>query len=464
MAKFSGAIKIDEIAAGLPRRIHEVTASQIVKNPNQVALVEDGASWTYLELDRRGTEIAAVLTSLGLRAGDRMVIVSENCISLAGLLLAASRLEVWAIVANPKLSAGELDRIRDHSGARRMFFTSSVSKEAAAHGSRYGAENQHLDPLHDIGVGPLNEDATTEPVETDPAKQVAVLAYTAGTTGAPKGVMLSHENLLVSAKTTSHFRKIGQNDKIYLVLPMSHIVGISLLIMTLMVGGTVRLASKYDPAALARAIAEEGVTILYGVPTTYQRVLEYKSVSGPNQLARGSLRLIAVAGAPLHLNLKWRVEREFGLPLLNGYGMTECSPGISGVCSDAPLSDHAVGTLLPAVEGRVRTLDGIPLARGEVGELHVRGRNVMRGYYRASELTAKVIDSEGWFNTGDLARFEGDNLYIVGRTAEVINVYPPRSRRFSIHTRTSCNPRSSAVAPTAMRRLSPSCSCCRDRA
>jgi acyl-CoA synthetase (AMP-forming)/AMP-acid ligase II len=241
--------------------------------------------------------------------------------------------------------------------------------------------------------------------------------------------MLSHDNLLISAKTTAYFRKMNQDDKIYLVLPISHIVGISLLIMTLMVGGTVRMVSKYDPAATARAIAEEGVTILNGVPATYQRLLEYKSVSGVERLARGSLRLIAVAGAPLDLNLKSRVEKEFGLPLLNGYGITECSPGISGVRFDAPRSDQAVGTLLPGVEARVRTVDGIPLSKGEVGELHVRGRNVMRGYYRSPELTAKVIDGEGWFNTGDLARFDGDCLYIVGRTKEMIirsgfNVYP----------------------------------------
>jgi acyl-CoA synthetase (AMP-forming)/AMP-acid ligase II len=241
--------------------------------------------------------------------------------------------------------------------------------------------------------------------------------------------MLSHDNLLISATTTAHIRKMNEDDKIYLVLPISHIVGISLLIMTLMVGGTVRMVSKYDPAATAQAIAEEGVTILNGVPATYQRLLEYKSVSGVEQLARGALRLIAVAGAPLDSNLKLRVEKEFGLPLLNGYGITECSPGISGVRFDAPRSDQAVGTLLPGVEARVRTLDGIPTARGEVGELHVRGRNVMLGYYRAPKLTAKAIDSEGWFNTGDLARFECDCLYIVGRTKEMIirsgfNVYP----------------------------------------
>src|SRR5439155_23099248 len=131
----------------------------------------------------------------------------------------------------------------------------------------------------------------------------------------------------------------------------------------------------------------------------------------------------------LDLNLKLRVEKEFGLPLFNDYVITECSPGISGVHCDALRSDQTVGPMLPGVEGRVRTMDGIPLSKGEVGELHVRGRNVMRGYYRAPELTAEVIDSEGWFNTGDLARFEGDYLYIVGRSKEMIirsgfNVYP----------------------------------------
>ena len=136
-------------------------------------------------------------------------------------------------------------------------------------------------------------------MEASGARQVAVLIYTSGTTGTPKGVMLTHDNLLVSAKTTAHFRKMDAGDKVYVVLPISHIVGISLLTMTLMVGATVRLASRYDPAALAKAIAKEGITILNGVPATYQRLLEYKAMAGLKQLDRGSLRLIAVAGAPL---------------------------------------------------------------------------------------------------------------------------------------------------------------------
>src|ERR1700676_5153887 len=401
----------------------------VAATPDRVALIDDSATLTYRELDRAVRGTADALRALGIRAGDRVTIVSENCIALACLLFAVFRLDAWAIVANPRLSPRELDQIRDHSGARRAFFTADVSPEAAAHGSRYGAPVLDVGPLFGIGVSPLNENTSAEPVEAAGAKQVAVLIYTSGTTGTPKGVMLTHCNLLFSAKTTAELRSMTPADVQYCVLPISHIVGISLLTMTLMVGATVRLVAKYDPAALVKAMAEEGITILNGVPATYQRLLEYRRNAGLPKLDRGALRLIAVAGAPLDLELKSRVEQELGLPLLNGYGITECSPGISGVRPDAPRKDQAVGSLLPGIESRIVGLSGAAVSDGQVGELHVRGPNVMRGYYRAPDLTAKAIDADGWFNTGDLARFEGDFLYIVGRTKEMIirsgfNVYP----------------------------------------
>jgi acyl-CoA synthetase (AMP-forming)/AMP-acid ligase II len=423
------AIEVADILQGLPERLHHVMDRAVARTPDHPALVEDTVTWSYRQLFDNVQQIATALMSLGVRPGDRMMIVSENCIALAGLLLAASRIDAWAIVVNPRLSPRELDQIRDHSGARRMFFTAGVSPEASNHAARVGAAIGKVGPLENIGVSALNEPTAAEPVEASSAKQVAVLIYTSGTTGTPKGVMLTHENLLFSAKTTALFRKLDHTDKVYVVLPISHIVGVSLLLMTLMTGGTVRLVSKYDPAALAKAMAEEGITTLNGVPATYQRLLEYKRLAGLPRLDKGALRLIAVAGAPLDLDLKKRVEDELGLSLLNGYGITECSPGISGVRFDAPRQDHAVGRLMPGVEARIVGRDGAIIFDGTVGELHVRGRNVMRGYYRAPDLTAKAIDGEGWFNTGDLARFDGDCLFIVGRTKEMIirsgfNVYP----------------------------------------
>jgi acyl-CoA synthetase (AMP-forming)/AMP-acid ligase II len=429
LAELEREITVVEVLNGLPNRIHEVIDANVAATPHRIALIEDGSTLSYRELDRAVRATAGALAALGIRPGDRVMIVSENSIALACLLLAASRLDAWAIVANPRLSPRELDQINHHSGARRVFFTADVSSEAAAHAARCDAKVRDVGPLCGIGVSILNAEAAIEPVEADAARQVAVLIYTSGTTGTPKGVMLTHRNLLFSAMTTAAVRRMSAEDTQYCVLPISHIVGISLLLMTLMTGATVRLVAKYDPGAMAKAIADQGVTIVNGVPATYQRLLEYKRTAGLPKLERGMLRLIAVAGAPLDLELKRRVEQELGLPLLNGYGITECAPGISGVRIDAPRDDQAVGTLLPGIEARIIGRNGAAVSDGEVGELHVRGPNVMRGYYRGPELTEKVVDAEGWFNTGDLARFAGDCLFIVGRTKEMIirsgfNVYP----------------------------------------
>jgi acyl-CoA synthetase (AMP-forming)/AMP-acid ligase II len=165
------------------------------------------------------------------------------------------------------------------------------------------------------------------------------------------------------------------------------------------------------------------------VPATYQRLLEYKAAKGIARLERGRLRRTLVAGAPLDLSLKARVEEELAQPLLNNYGITECSPSLTGVRPHAPRHDESVGKFLPGVEYRLVDRAGGPVPPGAVGELHVRGPNVMLGSYRAPDLTAKAIDADGWFNTGDLARLDGGHLFIAGRSKELIirsgfNVYP----------------------------------------
>jgi long-chain acyl-CoA synthetase len=419
----------DEILAELPDRISDVIKPFSRQTPHHPALVQGDVTWTYGDLATIVANTAVTLADYGVRPGDRFMIVSENCLALAALLFATSEIDAWSVVVNPRLSGREIDLIRDHSGARRVFYTIEVSEGARQHANRHGAANVAFPALGALGIGPLNEQTVPEPVETDPSRQVAALVYTSGTTGNPKGVMLTHRNLLFSARIMGAQR--GPPDKAYCVLPISHIVGYSgILLASLMVGATVQLAPRFDPAALVSAIANDGITLIFGVPATYQRLLEYKTVAGIEKLPRGKLRRLAVAGAPLDVALKSRIEAEFGLPLSNGYGITECAPAIAGVRAETPKSDDSVGSLIAGIEARLVKPGGGAVAPGEVGELHVRGPNVMRGYYRAPEATAAVIDADGWFNTGDLARFEDDLLYIVGRTKELIirsgfNVYPP---------------------------------------
>src|SRR5258708_11999647 len=146
--------------------------------PDQPALVEDTTTWSYRELQRAVGRIAAALQALGIRPGDRLMIVSENCIALAGLLLAASRIDALAIVVNPRLSPRELDQIREHSGARRGFFTTAVSKEAASHAARYEATIGNVEPLSDIGIGTINVATPPQPVEATAAPPVPGLLHT----------------------------------------------------------------------------------------------------------------------------------------------------------------------------------------------------------------------------------------------------------------------------------------------
>ena len=429
------AANIDDMTAadllvGLPARLHNVYEPFVQSQPDRQAFLEGGRTWTYAEFSGAVDAVAADMTRLGVRGGDRVMIVSENSVVAGAVVFAASKLDAWAIVANPRLSPRELDQIYEHSGARRRFFAAAISSEAAEHGARTGAQVGSLGPFADIAIGARNEDAKPEPVHADNAHQVAVLIYTSGTTGAPKGVMLSHRNLMFAAKVSGMLRRYSPADCTYGVLPMSHIVGLSIgLVGSMMFGASKMMVPKSDPAHLADVMAKGQITLLFGVPATYQRLLAHKTVANLPRLETGRLRSAGVAGAPLDLALKGRVEQEFGIPLSNGYGITECSPSISGVREGAPVADESVGTIIPGVETRVVNSYGEPVAPGEIGELHIRGPNVMLGYYRAKDLTDKAVDSNGWFFSGDLVRFQGANLYIVGRAKEMIirsgfNVYP----------------------------------------
>ena len=232
---------------------------------------------------------------------------------------------------------------------------------------------------------------------------------------------------MFTAAVGGMLRSITPDDRVYGVLPMSHIVGFSSVLMgTLMFGACLELVPRFTAEATLQALKSGRITRLQGVPTMYQRLLEASqgNVECPN------LRTIGVAGAPLDQTLKQQTEAAFGLTLHNGYGITECSPTISFTRMNDPRADTTVGPVIPGVDVKLVGQEGAEVPFGEVGELHAKGPNVMLGYYRAPELTAAALDANGWFNTGDLARLDGDYLHIAGRTKELIirsgfNVYPP---------------------------------------
>jgi acyl-CoA synthetase (AMP-forming)/AMP-acid ligase II len=229
---------------------------------------------------------------------------------------------------------------------------------------------------------------------------------------------------------SSTLRKLAPGDRVYGVLPISHVYGLaSVCLGTLFAGACLQLETRYSPQAFAHALAHSDITVAQGVPAMYARLLEHLEATG-QPFAAPNLRFLYAGGSPLDPALKFAVERMSGLTLHNGYGLTETSPTVTQTRLDAPRRDCSVGTVLPGVELRVIDAQGRDVAAGEPGVLWVRGPNVVRGYYRNAELTARTIDPAGWLDTGDMARIDSDGaVFIVGRAKELIirsgfNVYP----------------------------------------
>lgn len=412
------------------RWITEPLAYWAAETPGRIAATDPFAVFSFADFQEAVDRLAEDFEGRGLEAGDRVLIVMENCLAGAVAMLAAARLNAWAVPLNARLTAREIDAIRDHCRPRVLVYTAGVSPEARGHAERHGAG-----PLTALGLlnalVAIDRETTPEPASDDPARQVAALIYTTGTTGAPKGVMLTHDNLLFIAGRSSRRREVSTRDRVYAVLPISHVFGLSSVFLgTLYQGARLDLVGRFDPHEVARALAEEDVTVFQGVPQMFARLMSMLDAGAPD-LPAPRLRYISAGGSPLEPALKARVEELWGRPLHNGYGMTETSPTISTTLPRRPAEDDSTGPSLPDVEVRIVSAEGDALPRGEVGEIWARGRMVMKGYYRDQEQTAAAVTPEGWFRTGDLGRMtEEGELYIVGRLKELIirsgfNVYPP---------------------------------------
>jgi long-chain acyl-CoA synthetase len=424
------SVNIADVVANLPGRISDIIKSWSANFPDHSALAESSGTWTYRQLADAIHETKTWLQEKEIRPGDRVMLVCENCRPFVALLLALSEIDAWPVLVNARLAANEVDQIRDHCGARRIIYTTSISPHAREHAKRRGATTEQPGSMGPLAIGPINESTQPESLDPEIPQRVAALIYTSGTTGQPKGVMLTHRNLLFVAAVSAKIRSLTPDDHLYGILPMSHAVGLSVVLLgALLSGSTLHLAWRFDPVAALASLEKDHLTVMLGAPSMFSLLADYAKLKNLQSLKHPALRIISSSGAPLPPALKSQIESLFGMTLYNGYGVTECSPNIAQAVVGERRTDTSVGRILPGVEVQLVGPDQKPVGEGEIGELLVRGPNVMKGYYRAPEETAAAVSAEGWFNTRDLARLENGYLFIVGRTKELIirfgeNVYP----------------------------------------
>lgn len=403
---------------------HELLAAQVGARPEAPAFSDNlGTRWSYNDLSQAVVALAETLSGAGVMPGDRVLVLAENCCAVVAALMATSQCGAVAVPVNARMSATEVDRILDHARPAVVLISTQISGDTQTHAARLEAApiSGPFGTMHMAKPFPSSGDAATE---------VAVLLYTTGTTGAPKGVMLTHGNLLFGGQASAELRNMVPGDVIYGVLPMTHVFGLaSVMTAALYAGAEVWLEARFSAAKLYDAL-RRGVTRLAAVPQMHALVMQFAKEQGIERLESSVLQYVSSGAAPLDPDWKRRAEAFYGVALQNGYGMTEATAGIcatrNSILGDPDIS---AGPALPGVE--VRIDETVPGGGNGIGEVQLRGGNVMLGYYRNPEETARVLDPEGWLRSGDLGRLDDKGfLHIEGRSKELIihggfNVFPP---------------------------------------
>lgn len=399
---------------------HGFLDDQIALRPDARAVSDStGADWTYRALDAACVDIGSRLKTAGVRPGDRVMVLIENCAAAMAAVFAASRIGAIAVPVNARQTQTELKRILNHARPRVVLFTTSSSHDARAHADAMNAEeiSGAFGTLH-----------LATPFESSPddLPDVAVLLYTTGTTGTPKGVMLTHQNLRFGAKTSATLRDMVHEDRIYGVLPITHVFGLtSITTAATFAGAHVHFEARFSAEGLYNALSS-GITLFSGVPQMHALLMQYAKERGHRRLPTSDLRYVSSGAAPLDPAWKRKAEAFYGVALQNGYGMTETTAGVSITKSVLGDPDVSCGPALPGVEIEIDA----PSSDG-VGEIRVRGDVVMKGYYKNPEASEAVLSADGWLKTGDLGLIDDQaRIHIVGRAKELIihggfNVYPP---------------------------------------
>ena len=392
----------------------------------QKALVDltTGRVVTYGELRKQVRRTAAGLALLGVRKGDVVALYSPNSPEFAVSFHGASRLGATLTPANPANTAHELAHQLTDAGAKMLITTASLVDKARVAIAESGRAIELITTDEAPGLPSLasiGRDADPPTVNIDPATDVAVLPYSSGTTGLPKGVMLTHRNLVVNLLQTEAMEKSGPHALIA-VLPFFHIYGLMVILnFGLRSGTTVVTLPRFEIEPFLKALQDWRIELAHIVPPIAIALAKHPVV---DQYDLRHLKTLFCAAAPLAPDIGDAVQQRLKVVVKQGYGMTETSPVTHYADSQSPVRSGTVGRMVPSTECRIVAVDsGRDAAANQPGEVWIRGPQVMKGYLNNPDATARTVDSEGWLRTGDIGTVDSEGyLTIIDRLKELIKV------------------------------------------
>lgn len=397
------------------------------RHGDRIAVKLDDVELSYAVVAEGSARVAGMLRAKGFEPGDRVGLMLPNVPFFPPIYYAILRAGGVVVPMNVLLKEREVKHYLEDSGAKLLFAWHDFAAEAAPGAEAAGTE------LISVGLDFAQQAFGHDPVHDVAdvaADDTAVLLYTSGTTGLPKGAELSHANLLANVDTTLRtLIQVDESDVILGALPLFHSFGQTCALnVATAAGATLTLLPRFDPVKALEIIARDGVTVFEGVPTMYNALISVPAEVRA-QYDLSSLRLCVSGGSALPGEVLRQFDEAFGAKVLEGYGLSETSPVASFNHPDRPRKVGSIGTPIEGVEMKVFDDDGNELPSGEMGEIVIRGHNVMKGYWRRPDATAAAIRA-GWFHSGDLAKVDEDGyFFILDRKKDMIirggyNVYP----------------------------------------
>jgi long-chain acyl-CoA synthetase len=413
----------------------QILAQTTERYPQKTAVIFKDQQTTFSELNARANQVANALIAQGVEPGDRVALLMHNLPLFMEAYYGILKAGASVVPMNPLYKAGEVEYILQDSGAKVLLTFAPFAQTALAAAANAPdlraviiASPQPLPGAllwaETVGGAP----STAPGVEVHP-EQVAVICYTSGTTGRPKGAMLSHRNLLANCEQSMQIPSVRPEptDVIWLALPLFHIYGMNVgMNLAFMNGCTIALIERFDPATSLAVVQKYKCTVLYGAPPMYVAWVQLPNI---HDYDLSSLRYVASGAAALPVRVLEGFQALAGAPISEGYGLSEASPVVTTNAAGPVVKPGTVGPAIPGVEVKIVDAEGNELPVGETGELVCRGANVMMGYWHQPEATAEAL-RDGWLHTGDLATMDTDGYFtIVDRKKDMIivsgyNVYP----------------------------------------